>query len=559
VIAELDASTVRRWAGSAASAVEGQKHRINELNVYPVPDGDTGTNLASTLARAVAEVATQQSPRVGDVLRSMARGALLGARGNSGVILAQILLGFAQAFEDCITGTVAQFADGLKRGRDAAYRAVADPAEGTILSVISAAGGAVGAVLLDASSSSSFGLPDAVRTCAQAARQALARTPDQLPILRRAGVVDAGGAGLVLILDELAVLVADDDASAARGRYLELFVERSADPRGAAAVRESGSSEFAYEVQYLLELDRAALSSTAQQSDTARERIAGLQQRLGDLGDSLAVVGSGDGTFNVHVHVNDVGAAIEAGIEVGRPFRISVARFEDQTRNDELETSATAVVAVAPGDGLADLFRAEGVRVVDGGPTDNPSTADVLAEIHNCQSRRIILLPNAAGVTAVAEIAAEQARSEGMVVAVVPTKSPVQGLAAVAIHDDRRRFEDDVIAMAETAAATRFAETTAAVRDAITYAGRCSAGDVLGLIDGEVVEIGREHGLVAVSLVSRLIGVGAELVTVLVGCDPGAAEAAAQVEQFVKHNHPLVELTVFYGGQPHYPLLLGVE
>jgi DAK2 domain fusion protein YloV len=541
---ELDASTVRRWAGSAAEAVDGQKERINALNIFPVNDGDTGTNLALTLASAARAVGDDESPKVGDALQSMARGALLGARGNSGVILAQILLGFAEAFTGAVVGTVPAFADGLLRARDAAYRAVSDPVEGTILSVIAAVAEAVNAAISrTADSPAPFGLDAAVRICADAAREALDRTPEQLSVLGEAGVVDAGGAGLVAIIDELAAMLAVQPPPKP-----DVNASIPLPGRRGTTAREAGSAEFEYEVQYLLETEVAGGAA-----------VEALSRRLGELGDSLAIVGSGDGLFNVHVHVNDVGAAIEAGIEAGRPRRITVVRFADQIRADLDAPAATGVVAVAPGDGLADLFRAEGVRVVDGGPTGAPSTEEVLAEIRASRAERVIILPNAAAVTAVAELAADQARADGTTVVVIPTKSPVQGLAAVAVHDDGRRFGDDVIAMVETAAATRFAATTVAVRDAITYAGRCAAGDVLGLIDGEIVEIGREHGLVAISLVSRLIGVGAELVTVLVGSDPGAADAARQVEQFVKHNHPLVELTVFYGGQPHFALLLGVE
>jgi dihydroxyacetone kinase-like predicted kinase len=317
-------------------------------------------------------------------------------------------------------------------------------------------------------------------------------------------------------------------------------------------VRESGSPEFGYEVQYLLHAPEPAL--------------APLQQTLSELGDSLVVVGTGDGLFNVHVHVNDVGAAIEAGIEAGRPHRITVVRFADQVPDRFADSqpggagrSGIALVAVAPGDGLAGLFRSEGVTVVDGGPAGGPAAAQVLAEILGTGAAQVILLPNDAAVRAVAESAAAQAREQGVAVAVVPTKSPVQGLAAVAVHDETRRFEDNVIALAEAAAATRFAEVTIAAGDSITYAGRCSAGDVLGLIDGEVVEIGTDVARVGISLVRRLVAAGGELVTVLSGSDRGADDAAQAVHSYLRSRHPLVEVTVFVGGQPGLPLLIGVE
>jgi uncharacterized protein len=237
-----------------------------------------------------------------------------------------------------------------------------------------------------------------------------------------------------------------------------------------------------------------------------------------------------------------------------------VVRFEDLIAPAAPGTisAGSAIVAVAPGQGLAHLFEAEGVRVVDGGPGRSPSTAEVLAAMVATGARNIVLLPNASQVTGVAERAADAARAEGIRATVVPTRSPVQGLAAVAVHDAARRFDDDVVAMAEAAAATRFAEVTIAQRQALTSVGMCQEGDILGLIDGEVVEIG--HGLVAVSLVlvDRLLGVGADLMTVLVG----SGVPAGVGELLAGHVHeraPFTDVSIYVGGQPDYPVIIGVE
>jgi len=557
MLSRLDAAAVRRWCGEAAESLAVHRIEIDDLNVFPSPDGDTGTNLALTLRSAAEAVAGDQSPGAGGVLRAMARGALLGARGNSGVIMSQVLRGVADTVDPALSCDGGLLAAALGAASDAAYAAVAAPVEGTILSVIRAA--AAGAETTSARGTAS--LADVVGAAAAAAQEALRRTTSQLEVLARAGVVDAGGRGLVVVLDALAAVVTGrglDPASATRPARSQRALE---------TVREMGSSDYGYEVQFLLTADERAVS-------TLRATLAG-------LGDSLAVVGSGDGLFNVHVHVNDIGAALEAGIEAGRPHRISVVRFADQLAAQRLDSrasdgtgaaegaasggpvgaqrSGTAVVAVAPGEGLADLFRAEGVAVVDGGATQNPSTAEVLDGILRTDAARVVLLPNASAIGGTAEMAAQEARRLGVAVAVLPTKSPVQGLAAVAIHDPQRRFSDDVIAMAEAAAATHFAEVTVAVRDAITYAGPCRAGDVLGLIDGEVVEIGSAVDTVATHLVGRLLAAGGELVTVLIGADPRAAPAAAEVQRLVRRDHPLVEITCLVGGQPHYPLLIGVE
>jgi len=536
MLALLDASAVRRWCSAAVDGLDARRGEIDDLNVFPIPDGDTGTNLALTLHGAADAVAADRSGTVGGVLAAMAKGALLGARGNSGVIVSQIISGLAEACDGAVEADGPLLVKGLRLATDAAYAAVAEPVEGTMLSVVR--GSAEAAEELGDSPE----LAAAVSAAAAGATAALASTPQQLAVLAEAGVVDAGGCGLVIVLDALAAVITGQ--AIAGGVRLPPARNRQA----LETVREAGSPEFGYEVQYLLHAPESALSP--------------LKAVLAELGDSLVVVGTGDGLFNVHVHVNDVGAAIEAGIEAGRPHRITVARFADQVAGQASETSRSgiALVAVAPGDRLAELFRSEGVSVVEGGPSgDAPSAAEVLAEILRTGAAQVILLPNASAVRAVAESAAALAREQGVSVAVVPTKSPVQGLAAVAVHDRTRRFEDNVIALAEAAAATRFAEVTIAVENSITYAGQCSAGDVLGLIDGEVVEIGADVGEVGISLVRRLVAAGGELVTVLSGADPGAEAAAQAVHGYLRSRHPLVEVGVFEGGQPEFPLLIGVE
>ncbi|HET6210738.1 MAG TPA: hypothetical protein VFD94_10170, partial [Jatrophihabitans sp.] len=362
-----------------------------------------------------------------------------------------------------------------------------------------------------------------------------------LDVLAKAGVVDAGGRGLVLLLNELAGVIT--------GEPVERIPVRPA-PRNRAALesaREAGSAEFGYEVQYLLHAEEPALAE--------------LRASLGELGDSLLVVGTGSGLYNVHVHVNDVGAAIEAGIEAGRPHRITVVRFADQiaAQPGPEARAGVAVLAIAPGDGLAELFRSEGVIVIEAGPDEQLTSKSVLAGILDSRAAQVIVLPNTTVLGGLAEAAVESAREQGVVVAVVPTRSPLQALAAIAVHDEGRRFEDNVIAVAEAAAGTRFAEVTVALEQSITYAGRCEAGDVLGLIDGEVVEIGSEIAGMGISLVSRLVAAGGELVTVLAGADPGAAEAAGTVTGYLRQHHPLVEVSELTGGQSHCPLLIGVE
>jgi DAK2 domain fusion protein YloV len=527
----LDAAAVRRWLSAAHGALVTHQREIDDLNVYPVPDGDTGTNLVLTMA-SVSSALEGVAGDLASTLSAAARGALLGARGNSGVILSQLLRGVSEAAG---AGSAGDVRKALRRATELAYAAVAAPVEGTILSVARAASDAADAVADD-------DLGAVVRAACEAAAEALRRTPSQLPALAAAGVVDAGGRGLCVVLDALLSVVTGE----AVATEPEPLVPRS---RTALAVaRESGSEEYAYEVQYLLD---------APSVDALREALA-------PLGDSLVIVG-GDGLWNVHVHVNDVGAAIEAGVEAGRPHRISVTRFADQIADqiasseaEPREVSGRAVVAVAQGEGLAELYEAAGAAVVTGGPSACPSTGMLLDAVLATHASEVVLLPNDANVFGPADAAAAEARAVGRDVHVVPTRSPVQGLAALAVADAGRPFADDAIAMSAAASATRWAEVTTAVRDAQTTAGRCEAGDVLGLVLGDVVVIGSSVEDVGYDVLARLLGGGGELVTIVVGSDAPGDLGDALAER-IAAAYPLVEAEVHAGGQPHYPLLLGVE
>ncbi|MFJ8685333.1 DAK2 domain-containing protein [Micromonospora wenchangensis] len=535
----LDAAAVGRWCASGLAALRRHQGEIDELNVYPVPDGDTGTNLVLTLTSAQQALAMdlgtlpEDGPTAhGRALRLMARGALLGARGNSGVILSQILRGLADTLGDVPVVAGRALAAALRDATTAAYAAVARPVEGTVLSVVAAAATA-------AERADSDDLCAVARAAAGEAARALARTPGQLPALARAGVVDAGGRGLCLLLDALVEVVTGEappgPAPVARPVRPPLTV-----------ARETGSPEYAYEVQFLL--------------DAPPEAVTRMRAELDSLGDSLVVVGDGGSpagstTWNVHVHVNDVGAAVEAGVAAGRPYRISVTRFADQAPPAPGPAAAgRAAVVVATGDGIAELLGGEGATVVPG----NPSTGELLDAIRATAAARVVVLPNDPNTQAVAGAAAREAHRLGVKVSVVPTRSPVQALAALAVRDPQRRFADDVIAMAEAAGACRYAEVCHASREALTVAGPCRPGDVLALVEGEVHLIGSDLVDTCAAVVDRMLGGGGELVTLLTGADAPAGLAEA-VREHVARRWPFVEVQAYPGGQPHYPLLVGVE
>jgi dihydroxyacetone kinase-like predicted kinase len=319
---------------------------------------------------------------------------------------------------------------------------------------------------------------------------------------------------------------------------------RTARP-AATVARETGSDEYAYEVQFLL--------------DAGPEAVARLRGELATLGDSLVVVGDGGdpaATWNVHVHVNDVGAAVEAGVTAGRPYRISVTRFADQQPAPAPgpASDGRAAVVVATGAGIAALFAGEGATVVPG----NPSTGELLDAVRATGAAWVVVLPNDPNTEAVASTAAREAHRFGIKVSVVPTRSPVQALAALAVRDAGRRFEDDVIAMAEAAGACRYAEVCHASREALTVAGPCRPGDVLALVEGEVHLIGTDLTDTCAAVVDRMLGGGGEMVTLLAGADAPAG-LTDDVRAHVARRWPFVEVQAYAGGQPHYPLLVGIE
>jgi len=535
VLQALDEEAAGRWCRAACVALSESRARLDDLNVFPVPDGDTGTNLVLTAQAALAALdaageAPAESPWI-----LLARGAVLGARGNSGTILAQLFRGLADQLAGAPPADGPTFALAMQKAAETAYAAVADPEEGTFLTV--ARGGARAAV--GAVDEGRTGLADVVRATADGARAALESTPDQLDALRDAGVVDAGGAGLCLVLDALVTTVTGVEPARPP------LVRR---PARAARARDDAPHQPpagpGSEVQYLL-------------VDADEEAVARLHERLAALGDSLVVVGvdtPGGRAWNVHVHVADVGAAIEAGIEAGRPYRISVTPLAP-VRQPAPVPGTRAVVAVVDGEGLAGLFTREGVRVVAGGP-DGVSEDDVLAEIIACTAADVVVLPNDPDLTALASRAAARAREEGRDAAVVPTRSPVQGLAAIAVADPARRFGDDVIAMAEAAAATRWAEVTVADQEALTSAGRCRPGDALGSAEGDVVVVGPDLTAVARELLDRLLGAGGELATLVVGADRDLGDAVCA---HLAALHPTVEVARYDGGPAGSLLLVGVE
>lgn len=590
--APVDAGALRRWAGAALTVLGRHREEIDALNVFPIADSDTGTNMYLTFEAACRALddrmaAPGPAPSVPEALQSLAHGALLGARGNSGVILSQLLRGAAGARYTGSAVDGAALAAGLAAAAELAYEAVARPAAGTILSVASAAAEAASAAAAaigelaartEAPADGQAGqagqvLPvqpvppvpnpltanDSLAYVAQAtaagAREALGRTPEQLDVLRQAGVVDAGGLGLVVILDTLAAYTGGLDPRGAL-RQRRLAAVRALEPVPAPA-----RPEPEFEVIYLLE--------------AADEAVAGLRRALDDFcerggGDSLVVVG-GDGLWRVHVHVDDAGFALEAGIAAGRPRDIQITHLASQVAKPAeppaLSASAApgpratrAVVAVAYGEGIAALLEEAGAHVLRVAPGRVPSAADFERAVAATRASEVVLLPNDTETTAVAAAVAERlsAGQPAMRVAAVPAKVTVQGIAALAVHEPSRRFDADVVAMTAAAGATRYGAIEVASAEAWTMAGVCRPGQVLGHVENDVALIEDDQAAAAEAVLERMLSAGGEMVTLVIGdgTEPGVPEA---VTERVRMRHPVVDVVVYDGGQTGYPLLIGVE
>lgn len=384
------------------------------------------------------------------------------------------------------------------------------------------------------------------RAAYDGACRALEATTGQLAVLGRAGVVDAGGRGLVAVLGALVGALSGETVllKAAAGGHARVEPVECAD----TAADEAGP---AFEVIYLLEADDAA--------------VGRLRTRLDGLGDSLVVVG-GDGLWNVHVHVDDAGAAVEAGVEAGRPYRIRITHFGAGDAHTagaaqppgEQERTQRAVVAVVPGEGLAGLYTEAGATTVLTRPGEPPASGELVEAIRRAHAREVVLLPNDAELRHTAAAAAEQARTEGVRVALIPTRSAVQGIAALAVHEPDRRFDEDVVAMTSAAGATRYGELAVAERQSWTMAGICQAGDVLGLIDGDVAVIGDETTDTARTVLDRMLAAGGEMVTLVLG-ESVPDSLADELEKHVREVHLAVDTVVYRGGRQSALLLIGVE
>lgn len=543
----LDGTALREWAHAAVGDLITHVDEINRLNVFPVADSDTGTNMLFTMRAALARVDALDGRDWGDVVtvtRSLSAGALNGARGNSGVILSQFLRGVAD-----VTASAADDRGGNLGEIDAELFGAAlrhavglvvtsmggDAVPGTIVSVLQAAAEAAEAVGVDGDAD----LAGTLAAVADAAAAALDRTPGQLAVLADAGVVDAGGRGLLVLLDALCRTVTG--RAPARPVYEPATVS-------IPAVGTAAPPQF--EVMYQLHPCSAG--------EAARLRAV-----LDELGESVALAPTHAGGHSVHVHTDDAGAAIEAGVAIGTPSRIQISALTGGAAAQAPGSWSRdrAVLAVIDGEGAARLFESEGACVLQAqGPEAGPvvSAQQLLRALVDTGAASVMLLPN--GFVAAEELVAGCAAAIGWGIDVVPlpTRSMVQGLAALAVHDADRPAVDDGYTMAAAAGATRFGSVRMATEDALTWAGPCHAGDGLGIIGGEVLVVRHDVTAAARGLIDLMLGVGGELVTVLLGARVGPGVAGALTEHV--HGHHLgTEMITYDTGHDGDALLIGVE
>jgi uncharacterized protein len=539
VTAATDLDAVQRVVDAALASLEASRRRIDDLNVYPVPDGDTGTNLTLTVRAVASAVEESHASDRKSLARDVARGALMGARGNSGVIFSQIVRGAADVLAETLDGVNPQIAARALRGAtDAAYRAVRRPVEGTMLSVIREL-----AEEAEARSNGTSPLGDLLIELVRRGEAAVARTPEQLAVLRDAGVVDAGGAGLLELVRGVAAAVSGEPVPEA---------PPADEPTTVEAIHQE-LSRYRYCTVFLVEGEHLD-----------RER---LEDQLEQLGDSLLVVGDED-ALKVHVHTDDPGAALSLGTQIGTIDRIEIANMHEQTQQREerllasvldtpTERAHTGIVAVVAGDGNRRLFEnaaATGpIRIVEGGQTMNPSTADLLAAVAELDADEAILLPNNSNVLLAAEQAALHADRP---VEVVGSGSIPAGLAALLAFDGGRAAADNAAEMREAVDAVVTGEVTVASRDVEWSGVAIRNGEWLGLVDGEPVAGGESFDDVAAAVVEQLLAEPRDVLTLFTGADPQPLDGLLER---IAEAHPSLEVDVQEGGQAHYPLLLSAE
>ncbi len=545
-VQSLDGPGVRDMFAAATAWLERNKEQVNAINVFPVPDGDTGTNMFLTMRSTMEEAQRCGETGAGAMMAAMSHGALMGARGNSGVILSQILRGAARATKDAQALDARSMADAFREGSTAAYQAVTKPTEGTILTVVREVGDATTASV-DGGTIDLFAL---LETAVETAKESVARTPSLLPVLAEAGVVDAGAQGLYVLIEGMLKHVRGDEISAdvsAAGpvgqEWLSVVEQR----------HQTEPSPYGYCLEVLLE---------GQKMD-----VAALRDEMLRLGDSVIVVGD-EAMIRIHVHTDDPGAVLSRGTSLGQLAQVKVdninlqaERFVEmqhaaQAPQAPAPTGAMSCVAVAAGDGLAAVFRSTGCdQVVSGGPTMNPSTRDILDAIEACRTDEVVVLPNDKNIILAAEQAAGMTKKR---VRVVKSRSIPQGLAALLASNPEDGLEENAGAMEAALSTVRTLEITRAVRTTSIDGVHVETGQVIAIVDDKLTLAAESPEKAVVEALRGLAGSGTSLISLYYGSETTQSEAGALAER-LRSEFPGHEVEVVRGGQPHYLYIASLE
>jgi len=544
---QIDAALLKKMFIGGAKRLEAHKEHINELNVFPVPDGDTGTNMTMTIMSAAKEVGAIEDPTIEELAKAISGGSLRGARGNSGVILSQLFRGFTKQIKYLDRLTTRDVAAGFKKAVDTAYKAVMKPKEGTILTVAKAA---ADSALRSAKKTDDF--EEFARNVMQEANTALQMTPEMLPVLKEAGVVDSGGQGLLEVLQGAYDVLL--------GKEVDLKVEAVSKPvqkpMGAAS-GETADITFGYCTEFIVMLDRE-FSSTQEQE---------FKDYLTGMGDSIVVVADED-IVKVHVHTNHPGKAIEKGLSYGALTSMKIDNMREE-HEERLNLSRQAeekkpaprkdmgFVAVSIGSGLNDIFRELGADyLIEGGQTMNPSTEDMLNAIGQVNADHVFILPNNKNII----LAAQQAKAlvEDKEIIIIPTKTVPQGISALIAFEAESSVEENEAAMTEMMNGVKTGEVTYAVRDTTIDGKTIKVDDIMGIDDNGIQEVGNDVEAVTLGLLRSMVDEDSELICIYYG-DETPEEKAVQLSKKAEELYPDCEVQMEYGGQPIYYFLLSVE
>ena len=554
-MANITTSLFQEMVQAGATRLNKQAEYVNSLNVFPVPDGDTGTNMGMTIENGAKEVSDRSASTVGEAAGIFAKGLLMGARGNSGVITSQLFRGFSQSVKDKEELDGAALAAAFQSGVEVAYKAVMKPVEGTILTV--SRGAAIGAKKKAESTNDAV---EVMRAALEGAKTALAKTPDMLPVLKEVGVVDSGGQGLVFIYEGfLSALtgefIASEEFQATPATMSEMInAEHHKSVAGHVATEDI---KFGYCTEIMVALKQGPTYVKDFDYDEFRNY-------LNNLGDSLLVVND-DEIVKVHVHTEDPGLVMQEGLKYGSLVKVKVdnmrnqheAQVEKEERQAKpVEEKEYAIIAVVAGEGLADIFKAQGVDyIISGGQTMNPSTEDFVKAVEELNARNIIILQNNKNILMAAQSAAEVIDQPA---AVVETKTIPQGLTSLLAFDESKSIEENYERMSASLGDVVSGSVTTAVRDTTIDGLEIHENDNLGMVDGKIVVSNPDMMETLEETFAHMLDEDSEIVTIYVGED-GSEELANELAQALAEKYEDVEVEIHQGGQPVYPYLFSVE